>query len=289
MKISGFTFIRNGSTLGYPYLESLNSLLSLCDEVVVAVGAGQDDTLERLQALNNPKLRLIPTVWNEAMQDRGYVYAQQKMIAHFNCTGDWAFYLEGDEVLHEHDIPLLRATLEKYLHVPEVEAIVFDYLHFYGSPNTLATSPMWYRRAPRIIRNSIRTYSPDGLFFVVMDKNKRGRYPRAALAGVPIYHYGHVRKVSQMQDKIHQVSKYWGHTSPEFSSYGNVDPQAIIRFRGQHPKVIQTWLAEHAEPTLVFNPHYELNDRERRHRWLMRLERWFGLELSKKHYQLVKL
>lgn len=287
MKISGFTFIRNGSTLGYPYLESLTSLLSLCDEVVVAVGAGQDDTLERLQALNNPKLRLIPTVWNEAMQDRGYVYAQQKMIAHFNCTGDWAFYLEGDEVLHEHDIPLLRTTLEKYLHVPEVEAIVFDYLHFYGSPHTLATSPMWYRRAPRIIRNSIRSYSPDGLFFVVMDKNKRGRYPRAALAGVPIYHYGHVRKVSQMQDKIHQVSKYWGHSPPEFSSYGNVDPQAIMRFRGQHPQVVQAWLAEHAEPTLVLNPDYPLNRRERRHRWMMRLERWFGLELSKKHYQLV--
>jgi hypothetical protein len=29
------------------------------------------------------------------MQDRGYVYGQQKMIAQFNCTGDWAFYIEG--------------------------------------------------------------------------------------------------------------------------------------------------------------------------------------------------
>jgi len=86
MKISGFTFIRNGTWLGYPYIESLQSLLSLCDEVIVAVGAGQDETLAQIAAIDDDKLRVIETTWNESMQDRGYVYAQQKMIAHFNCT-----------------------------------------------------------------------------------------------------------------------------------------------------------------------------------------------------------
>jgi hypothetical protein len=289
MKISGFSFIRNGTLLGYPYIESLRSLLSLCDEVVVAVGAGQDDTLERILAIGDPKLRVIKTVWNEKMQAKGYVYAQQKMIAQFNCTGDWAVYLEGDEVLHEQDIPLLKTTLQKSLNNPKIEALVFDYYHFYGSTEIVAISPGWYRRAPRIIRNNIRTYSPDGLFFVVMPRNKHGRYPWATLAGVPIYHYGHVRKVARMQAKIHQVSHYWGHPPPVFEGYGNIDPQALGKFRGSHPAVMQTWLAEEAESQLVLNPNYIPSRRERRHRWMMRIERLLRWELSKKHYRLVKL
>jgi len=289
MKISGFTFIRNGTLLGYPYIESLHSLLPLCDEVIVVVGNGQDDTLARIATITDPKLRVIETTWNESMQDRGYVYAQQKMIAQFNCTGDWAFYLEGDEILHEKDIPALRATLQTCLDNPKIEALVFDYYHFYGSPDTIAISPGWYSRAPRVIRNSIRSYSPDGLFFVVMDKNKRGRYPYAANAGIPIYHYGHVRSVANMQAKIQQVSQYWGHTPPAFEGYGNIDPQALGKFKGTHPVIMQNWLAEQAEHQLILNSNYKPTRRECRHRWMMRLEHLLGWELSKKHYRIVKM
>ncbi len=288
MKVSGFTFLRHGSLLGYPYLESLRSLLTVCDEVVVAVGSGEDDTLERVRAIDDSRLRVIETTWNESMRDRGYVYAQQKMVAQFNCTGDWAFYLEGDEILHERDAPAIRARLQACLNDARVEAVVFDYLHFYGAPDTLAVSPGWYRRAPRVIRNTIRTYSPDGLFFVVMNKNKKGRYPRAALAGVPIYHYGHVRKRDHMREKVHQVSKYWGKSPPKFDGYGAVDPLALAKFSGTHPQVVQQWLTDHAESVLTVDPGYAPSARDRRHRWAMRLERVFGLDLSKKHYRLVR-
>lgn len=287
MKVSAFTFLRNGSLLGYPYVESIRSVLPIVDEFVVNVGFSQDDTLARVRAIGDPKIRILESAWNEKMSDRGYVYAQQKMIAHFNCTGDWAFYLEGDEVVHEQDLPAIRASMERHLDDARIEALVFDYFHFYGTPQQLAVSPGWYRRAPRIIRNSIRSYSPDGLFFVVMDRNKRGRYPRAALARAPIYHYGHVRSVSRMQEKIRQVSKYWGHTPPAFGGYGDIDPQALAPFAGTHPGVVQPWLAEQAERQFTANPNYRPNRRERRHRRMMRLERWFGLELSKKHYRLV--
>jgi hypothetical protein len=288
LKVSAFTFLRNGSLLGYPYIESIRSVLPIVDEFVVNVGFSQDDTLERVRAIGDPKIRILESAWNEKMADRGYVYAQQKMIAHFNCTGDWAFYLEGDEVVHEQDLPAIRASLERHLDDARVEALVFDYFHFYGTPQQLAVSPGWYRRAPRIIRNSIRSYSPDGLFFVVMDRNKRGRYPRAALANAPIYHYGHVRSVARMQEKIRQVSKYWGHTPPAFRGYGDIDPRALAPFTGTHPRVVQQWLAEEAETDFAPNAGYRPNRRELRHRRMMVLERLFGLELSKKHYTLVR-
>lgn len=287
MKISGFTFLRNGTLLGYPYIESLKSLLMVCDEVVVAVGDSVDDTLERIKEIGDPRIRIIETQWNEVMQDRGYVYAQQKMIAQFNCGGDWAFYLEGDEVIHEQDAAALKDVMQRYVDDPRVEAIVFDYLHFYGAPNQIACSPGWYRRAPRIIRNSIRNYSPDGLFFVVMDKNKKGRYPRAALAGVPIYHYGHVRSAHKMREKIQHVSKYWGHTPPAFKDYSQIDAAILQPFTGTHPAVVQTWLEENAERQFTPDPAYRPSKRERRHRRLMKLERWLGRDLAKRHFTLV--
>lgn len=283
MKVSGFTFLRNGTMLGYPYVESLKSLLMVCDEVVVAIGQSEDDTLERVRAINDPRIRIIETVWNEGMAQRGYVYAQQKMIAQFNCTGDWAFYLEGDEVIHENDVAQIRAVMEKHLDNPNVEAIAFDYHHFYGCPDLVAKSPAWYRQAPRIIRNTIRSWAPDGLFWVVMDKNKKGRYPRAALAGCPIYHYGHVRSAAKMQEKNRQVAKYWSH-APKAHDYSQIDATILQRFEGTHPQIAQQWLNEYAEPQFSADPAYRLSSREKRHRFLLVIERLLRRDLTKKHF-----
>lgn len=284
--ISGFTFIRNGVEFGFPFEASIRSLLPLVDEFVIAVGRGSDGTLARVRALNDPKIRIIETVWNERMTERGFVYAQQKMIAQYSCTGDWAFYLEGDEVLHEAELDAIRASVNRHHANPGVEALVFDYLHFYGAPDWIATSPAWYRRECRLIRNTIRSYAPDGQFWVVMDKHKRGRTPRAALANAHVYHYGPVRKVHYMREKLDLVKKYWNKTPPQFD-YRQIDPQAVQRFTGTHPAVVQDWLATEAENQFSPDPAHVLTARERKHRWSMKLERLFGWDLSHKHYRLV--
>jgi hypothetical protein len=285
--VSGFTFLRNGVALGFPFEASLRSLLPLVDELVVAVGRGEDDTRERVLAIGDPKLRLIDTVWNERMSERGFVYAQQKMIAQYACTGDWAFYLEGDEVLHEDERGAIRAAVQRHHADARVEALAFDYLHFYGSPHWLAVSPAWYRRECRLVRNTIRTYAPDGQYWVVMDHRRHGRLPRAALANAHVYHYGHVRRAERMQAKLDQVSRYWSHGAPRVR-YGDIDPQALRPYAGGHPAVVAPWLASEAEPGFAPDPGYRPTARELRHRWAMRLERWLGVDLSHQHFRLVR-
>lgn len=284
--ISGFTFIRNGVKLGFPFEASIRSLLPLVDEFVIAVGQGQDDSLDRVRRLNDPKIKIIETVWNERMAERGFVYAQQKMIAQFSCTGDWAFYLEGDELVHEAELGAIRASVDRHHVNPAVEALVFDYLHFYGAPDWLATSPAWYRRECRLIRNTIRSYAPDGQFWVVMDRHKRGRTLHAALANAHIYHYGHVRKLHYMQQKLEQTTKYWDKAPPTVD-YRQIDSQALQLFTGTHPALIQNWLATEAESEFTPDPDHVLTSREKKHRWAMKLERLFGWDLSHKHYRLV--
>jgi hypothetical protein len=284
MKVSGYTFIRNGTKLGYPYIQSILSVLPICDEFVIAVGVGEDDTLAQLQSIPSDKIRIIQTTWNEKMKDRGFVYAQQKMIAQYNCTGDWAFYLEGDEIIHEKDLQTIKIAMQTHLDNPDIEAIAFNYYHFFGSPDWLATGPGWYSQECRIIRNSIRSFAPDGLYFVVMDKNKKGRYPQAILVDAHIYHYGHVRRVEAMNKKHQAVGKYWDTSHPKFSGY-QIDPYVLKPFKGNHPQIVLDWLEQHAEKNYTPSPDYQLTKRDRKHRLGIKLGKLLGFEINKKHFK----
>jgi glycosyltransferase involved in cell wall biosynthesis len=284
--ISGFTFIRNGVELGFPFEASIRSLLPLVDEFVVGVGKSNDDTLARIHAIGSPKIRVIETIWNERMADRGFVYAQQKMIAQYACTGDWAFYLEGDELLHQAELANIRASVDQHHANPSVEALVFDYFHFYGTPEFVANSPAWYRRECRLIRNTIRSYAPDGQYWLITSDHKKGRNPQAALANAHIYHYGWVRSNEAMQKKMEQVSKFWSHGAPTIR-YSQFDAQVLHPFTGTHPELIKPWLESSAEKSFTIDPDYKLSKREKRHRWLMKLEKAFGLDFSRKHFKLV--
>lgn len=287
VSISGFTFIRNGLSLGFPFEASIRSLLPLVDEFVVAVGEGSDQTLERVRAIDDPKIRIIETRWNERMADRGFVYAQQKMIAQYSCTGDWAFYLEGDEVVHEGELAAIRASVEHHHSNQAVEALVFDYKHFYGSPDWIAITPGWYRRECRLIRNTIRSYAPDGQYWLVTTNHKKGRNPRAALANASIYHYGWIRRNEDMQKKIDQVSKYWSQAATTKITYSQFDKRALARFTGTHPQTAQQWLANEAEAVLNIDPNYKPTRKERKHYFMRQIESLTGLDLSRKHFKLV--
>jgi hypothetical protein len=291
MKVSGFTFLRNGQKLGYPFVASIRSILPIVDEFIIALGPCDDDTEKMVRAIGDSKIKIIPTQWNERIQPdysvKGFVYGQQKSIAHFNCTGDWAFYLEADEVVHEDDLPKIRTAMEKHLDDAEVEALVFDYLHFYGNKNTIAWSPSWYRSEVRIIRNTIPAWGPEGLFFVVLDKHKRGRYPRAAHTGATIFHYGWVRSEAQMNLKAASVHKYWEEKPAAKVDYSQIDSVVLKSFSGTHPKIVQDWLPA-AEGIFKADPNHKLTSREKKHRRMLWLEKTLGVRFNKKHYRLVR-
>jgi glycosyltransferase involved in cell wall biosynthesis len=291
MKVSGFTFLRNGQKLGYPFVASIRSLLPLVDEFVIALGPCDDDTEKIVREIGDPKIRIIATQWNERMRGDysvgGFVYGQQKSIALFNCTGDWAFYLEADEVLHEEELPKIRAAMEKYLPDERVEALAFDYLHFYGNKNTIAWSPGWYRSEVRIIRNTIPAWSSEALFFNVVASHKKSRHPRAAHTGATIFHYGWARSEAQMDLKSATVQKYWDDSQPRAMDYSQIDANVLKLFSGTHPGVVQDWLPA-AKGIFPADPNHQLTSREKKHRWMMWLEKTLGFRFDKKHYRLVR-
>jgi hypothetical protein len=286
MKVSAFTFIKNGQILGYPFLQSIKSILSIVDEFIINIGESEDDTLEQIESIRDNRIRIIKSKWNDNMRDRGYVYGQQKMIAQFNCTGDWIFYIEGDEIYHENDLKKIKDSMEINLNNPNVEALVFDFNHFYGNANSVLNSPGWYRSEARILKNSIRSYAPDGLFWLVIDSNKVGRYPKAKKIGVTCFHYGWLRSEEQMNLKSLKVQNYWGRKPVEID-YSKIDQSIIEDFTGTHPKIIKDWLPKESG-LFVADPEYNPTNKEKRHKLMKKIENFFGVDLSKKHYKLVK-
>jgi hypothetical protein len=209
------------------------------------------------------------------------------MIAQYSCTGDWAFYLEGDEVVHEEDLAAIRASVEKHHGNPAVEALVFDYHHFYGSAQWVSVSPGWYRRECRLIRNTIRSYAPDGQYWLVTTEHKRPRNPQAALANAHIYHYGWIRRNEDMQKKLDQVSKYWADSTTMQIKYSQFDARALEAFKGTHPKAVKAWLLTGAEQNLQIDPAYQPTRKENKYHLMRRIELLTGLDFSRKHFKLV--
>src|ERR1700733_4753699 len=116
MKIVGFTIVRKAIKLDYPILESLASLLPLCDEVIVSVGKSEDDTLNLIKGIPTDKIKIVESVWDDSLRKGGVLLAIEtnKALDAVPADADWLFYLQADEVLHENDCEAIKANMLKW-------------------------------------------------------------------------------------------------------------------------------------------------------------------------------
>lgn len=244
MKVCGFTFIRNAVKFDYPIIEAIRSILPLCDEFVVAVGNSEDATLNLIQNICPEKIRILETVWDDTLREGGRVLALETDKA-FRAIGDeidWCFYIQGDEVVHENYLPVIKSAMEKYRDNPKVDGLLFKYLHFYGSYDYVGESSRWYRHEIRIIKNNKNIYSYRDAQGFRKDHNKK---LRVKPVNAYIYHYGWVKDPGAMQKKIESFNKFWHDDrwieknivkAAEFD-YSNID--ILSKFNHTHPAVMQ--------------------------------------------------
>src|SRR5690554_604845 len=225
MKISGFSFVRNGVKLYYPVVESIKSILPICDEFVVAIGQGDPDdtTRQMISEIGDPKVKIIDTVWEEKYFKKGIINSIQTDIAKENCSGDWLFYLQADEVVHERDLPKIKKRCEMLLPDREVEGFLFRYKHFWGDYEHYHTGHGWYPHEIRIIRNvpEIHSYQSAQSFryFSYYDNPRQPEGTRklnVAEVDAEIFHYGWVRPPHLMQSKSKALNTvHWGKNRAE--------------------------------------------------------------------------
>jgi len=196
-----------------------------------------------LKGIDSPKIRIVESIWDESLKEGGRVLAAETNKA-FDLVApeyDWAFYLQADEVVHEKYHALIVASMKQWLDNPEVEGLLFNYAHFYGTYNYVGDSRKWYRNEIRIIRNdkSIRSYRDAQGF------RKNGRKLRVKPVGASIYHYGWVKNPRTMQTKILDFHKLWhdeewirqNQRMGDLFDYTDID--SLSRFKGTHPGIME--------------------------------------------------
>ena len=299
MKISGFSMVKNGIKLYYPVVEMIKSILPIVDEFVIAIGKGDedDDTREKVAAINNPKIKIIDTIWDLKKYTRGMENAHQTDIAKGHCSGDWLFYLQADEVIHEKYLPVIRKRCKELLEDEEVEGLLFNYKHFWGDYNHYHKGHGWYPHEIRIIRNKpdIHSWESAQSFRRIPDfdgfnyRQQKGTYKlKVAAVDAYVYHYGWVRPPHLMVNKkraldtVHKgslkVKEMYKNISTEFD-FGPLQNLGI--HKESHPKVMNEMIKklnwqDKLQFTGIPNPTREPHKHERmKYRFLSFMEKIF--------------
>jgi len=243
VKVSGFTFIRNAVKFDYPVKEAILSVLPLCDEFIVMLGNSDDGTRELIKSINDSRIKIYDSIWDETLREGGRVLAVEtdKAFSKVASESDWAFYIQGDEVFHEHGMEAVKDAMLKYKDDRRVDGLLLKYIHFYGSYDYTGNSRRWYRNEIRIIKNNKQIHSWKDAQGFRKDGNRMYVKPVYAY----MHHYGWVRPPAAMQAKQESFHKLWHDDewvrnnvgSAEEFDYSKVDSLAL--FKGTHPEVMQ--------------------------------------------------
>ena len=262
VRLCGFTIARQAVRLGYPLEESLRSLLPLVDELVVGIGDGDDGTWELVESIGDPKLSLFRSTWDPTHRRNGQVLSEETNKALARCRGDWAIYLQADEVLHEDELPALRRVIEENDR-RATETLSFRYFHFYGSYATCQDNPNWfYPRATRAVRLGVGVQSVGDACAFMVERDGVMRRPRRVDTGLHVYHYGWVRPPQVMREKSRRfealqhddewIRRHGVDATRPGEIYGSLGH--LRRFEGTHPAVMQ---ARVARQDWSFDPRLE--------------------------------
>jgi glycosyltransferase involved in cell wall biosynthesis len=255
MKVSGLTICRNAVRFDYPIVEVIRSALPIVDEFIVNVGQSDDGTLDLVRSIGSDKVRIIESTWDDSMQTGGLLFSHETNKALARCSGDWALYLQADEVLHERDYARILRSLREHLMDPTVLGFTFRYLHFYGDYWTC--NPWFYHRAVRVIRNNGQMEScGDAVgFWLKADQGylQTTHQDRLRPSGGTIYHYGWVKAPRVLLEKFrYQVARHHGdRPGPEQGrmlakeEYEFGDYAIMKNFWGAHPSVMAQRLRRH--------------------------------------------
>jgi hypothetical protein len=241
MKVSGFTIIRNGVLYAYPFREAILSVLPLCDEFIVNVGKSDDNTLEIVKSINDERIKIFESEWDMNIREGGKVLSIETNKALQRCAGNWRFYIQSDEVLHEKYIPEVKSKMNMYLNDDKVEGLRFRYKHFYGSYDYIQDNyRKWYVKEVRVIKKN-----PDIVSMGDAMNFAHSNYQNLKVKDIDaeIYHYGWVRPPENLLNKRINFEKlYHGEEKVNeiINKISNYDDLGNLkRFTETHPKVME--------------------------------------------------
>ena len=171
------------------------------------MGNSDDNTEELIRSIHSDKIKIHHSIWDENLKKGGVVLAIEtdKAFQLISPESDWAFYIQADEVIHEKYHDTIRRTSLLYKDDKQVEGLLFNYLHFYGTYDYVADSRKWYHKEVRIIRNDKGIHAYRDAQGFRRGTKKINVKPVDAM----VYHYGWVKNPRKMKEKLKKIQELW--------------------------------------------------------------------------------
>jgi hypothetical protein len=171
----------------------------------------------------------------------------------------------------------------------EVEGLLLNYLHFFGSYDFIGAKYSWYRREIRIVRNRKDIFSfRDAQGFRIAENRKL----KVKLIDAFIYHYGWVREPNALQKKIESNIRLYredaeikNHKDTIAYEYDKAT-EPVIKFESTHPALMKERILRKNWP---FNPDPELKYASAKDKLKRMIAKWTGWYPGEyKNYKLIK-
>jgi hypothetical protein len=197
MCLSVIMIIKNGVTNGYPFLESIRSVVEVADEFLISDGYSEDDTYDFLEAAAEQfrNIMLYRDRWHISGHGEVVAAMTNKLADRARCN--WIYNIQADEVMHESMLPKIQYL--KTLSGSNVNSFGVRFLHFVGDFYHVETKP-GYSHAVRLASNiqDIRAVG-DGWTF------GGGIYPIGMVEEPPLFHFGWVYARNNISKRKHQA------------------------------------------------------------------------------------
>lgn len=246
--LSGYVPVRNGERLDYCWRLAVESMLPICDEVVICDSDSDDGTKEAAVkwAEAEPKIRVINYPWPNP---KGDVWMLMKWLnfARQHLSYDMQITLDADEVIHPDAYPEIRRAVE------EKRSRWFRRLNFWKDPQHLIPDG-------QVCGMSVARLGPTDL---EMPSDNAEAHPdgepeiRTKAAYHPkllIWHLGFLRPQEPflLKSRVMQAALLNTYdpalaqaekTGQKWHELSNAQLQ-LVPYDGTHPENIRTWLAE---------------------------------------------
>lgn len=256
--LGGHVFVCDGLKYDYCFVEAVQSLLPVCDEVVCLLFSDEDH-IEITEKISDPKLKIIRhkySDWEDTTSQGKFRLSFWTNETKRHLSTEWQFCLQADEVLHENSYDLVKQAITE-----DQEAFVVRRFNLWGDPYHYINYPKIKERGEN---------GPCGNHTGRLAKIKYESWDDAENLNAPFthkyweeiktYHMGFVRDRKKMvtnkinlQEKIFQINKadpkFYADlevNAGEFNPYTRFRPDELLPIKEPLPKVIQHWAKERA-------------------------------------------
>ena len=195
--LGGSIFIRNGVRYDYNFIESIDCLLELCDQVAIVDAGSTDGTkemmLDKYSGNSKVKIKCFESeLWDTIHGKEKLVYFTDRAIELLDT--EWNLYLQADEIIGEKSYEWIRKAIEE-----KQEAFLCRRINLWKSPFLQLNVPQ--SRMPcseivlRLAKTKFRSYGD-------AESLQTDTCSHEYIEAIKIWHLGFVRKREVMKDKI---------------------------------------------------------------------------------------